>query len=98
MRVTATAALPASRVATALGVAPATASEHLRLLRRAGFAEVSVEGARRLYRAVPARLGEVSAALLARTAAPAAPLGADPSGPGPLHPPGPGSRPRPGRP
>jgi DNA-binding transcriptional ArsR family regulator len=73
MRVTATRPIPAGQVAAVLGIAPATASEHLRVMRGAGFADFTVQGAKRLYRAVPARVGEVTAELLGRTSAPGAP-------------------------
>lgn len=43
--------LPAGAIATACGVSPATASEHLAVLRRADLVELRVEGAFRHYRA-----------------------------------------------
>jgi uncharacterized protein YndB with AHSA1/START domain/DNA-binding transcriptional ArsR family regulator len=42
---------PAGAIATACGVSPATASEHLAVLRRAGLVEVRADGAFRRYRA-----------------------------------------------
>jgi DNA-binding transcriptional ArsR family regulator len=87
MRVTATVRLPAGRVAIILGMAPATASEHLRVMRGAGLADVTVEGARRLYGAVPARVDEVTAELLERTSASAsAAPGPTPPAPDPTPP------------
>jgi DNA-binding transcriptional ArsR family regulator len=70
MRVTAIEPLPAGEVAAMLGVAPATASEHLRVLRGTGLAEFTTQGARRLYRALPARVADVTAVLLDRTTIP----------------------------
>lgn len=42
---------PAGAIATACGVSPATASEHLAVLRQAGLVEVRADGAFRRYRA-----------------------------------------------
>ncbi len=43
--------LPAGAIATACGVSPATASEHLTVLRRAGLVDLRADGAFRRYRA-----------------------------------------------
>jgi DNA-binding transcriptional ArsR family regulator len=80
VRVAAMRPLPAGQVAGALGVAPATASQHLRLLRRTGLVDVTTDGARRLYLSVPARAREVAAALLDRLTPP---LPAERAGPRP---------------
>ena len=40
------------------GISQPAVSQHLRVLREAGFAQVRVEGTRRLYAADPARLRE----------------------------------------
>lgn len=51
LRLTAARELPAGEIAAALGVAPATASEHLKVLRKTGFVVLTAEGTWRRYRA-----------------------------------------------
>lgn len=63
IRLTARADVPATELAEQLGVAPATASEHLRVLRKCGLVELTARGTWRRYRAVPARLDAVLDAL-----------------------------------
>ena len=56
--------MPATELAERLGVAPATASEHLRVLRKTGLIELTATGTWRRYRAVPARFDAVLDALV----------------------------------
>jgi DNA-binding transcriptional ArsR family regulator len=53
----------AGDIATRTGLSAPAASQHLRVLRDAGLVTVRGEGNRRLYRAEPARVAEVRAAL-----------------------------------
>ena len=64
LRLTANRAIPATELSQQLDVAPATASEHLRVLRKTGLVELSVSGTWRLYQAAPSRLEAVIAALI----------------------------------
>jgi DNA-binding transcriptional ArsR family regulator len=56
--------VPATELAERLGVAPATASEHLRVLRKMGLIELTATGTWRRYRAVPGRFDAVLDALV----------------------------------
>jgi DNA-binding transcriptional ArsR family regulator len=56
VRLTAERQVPATELASLLGIAPATASEHLRVLRKTGLVELSAAGTWRRYRADLARL------------------------------------------
>ena len=56
----------AGELADRLGLAPASVSEHLRVLRKTGLVTMRVDGTYRLYRARPERLGELRR-LLAET-------------------------------
>ena len=49
----------AGELAEALGLAPASVSEHLKVLRKTGLVVVRIEGTYRWYRAVPARVHEL---------------------------------------
>ena len=51
--------VPATELAGLLGIAPATASEHLRVLRKTGLVELSAVGTWRRYRADLGRLEAV---------------------------------------
>jgi DNA-binding transcriptional ArsR family regulator len=53
----------ATDLATAAGLSPSAASQHLKVLRDAGLLEVRVDAQRRLYRANLRRLAEVRAVL-----------------------------------
>src|SRR3954454_776560 len=53
----------AGDIARRSGLSAPAASQHLRVLRDAGLVSVRGEGNRRLYRAEPARVAEVRAAL-----------------------------------
>jgi DNA-binding transcriptional ArsR family regulator len=55
--------VPATELAELLAIAPATASEHLRVLRKTGLVDLSAAGTWRHYRANPARIGAVLDAL-----------------------------------
>ena len=55
----------AGELARHLGLAPASVSEHLKVLRKSGLVDMRVAGTYRLYRARPERLRELSH-LLAR--------------------------------
>lgn len=57
--------LGAGELADRLGLAPASVSEHLKVLRKTGLVTMRVDGTYRLYRARPERLGELRR-LLAR--------------------------------
>jgi DNA-binding transcriptional ArsR family regulator len=57
--------LGAGELADRLGLAPASVSEHLKVLRKSGLVAMRVDGTYRLYRARPQRLGEL-VRLLAR--------------------------------
>ena len=63
IRLTAHRDVPASTIATALRVAPATASEHLKVLRKTGFVRLTAQGTWRRYRADLQRVRHVRAAL-----------------------------------
>jgi DNA-binding transcriptional ArsR family regulator len=56
IRLTARRQVPATELAELLGIAPATASEHLRVLRKTGLVELSAAGTWRRYRADLTRL------------------------------------------
>jgi DNA-binding transcriptional ArsR family regulator len=49
----------AGDLAQRLGLAPASVSEHLRVLRKVGLVTMRVDGTYRLYRARPARVDEL---------------------------------------
>jgi len=49
----------AGELADRLGLAPASVSEHLKVLRKIGLVTMRVDGTYRLYRARPERLGEL---------------------------------------
>jgi DNA-binding transcriptional ArsR family regulator len=49
----------ASELADQLGLAPASVSEHLKVLRKIGLIAMRVEGTYRLYQARPQRMGEL---------------------------------------
>lgn len=53
----------AGEIARQSGLSAPAASQHLRVLRDAGLVTVRVDANRRLYRAEPARVAEVRAAL-----------------------------------
>ncbi len=55
--------VPATELAELLGVAAATASEHLKVLRKTGLVQLTADGTWRRYRAMPARLAAVLAAV-----------------------------------
>ncbi len=59
IRLTARSAVAATELAERLDIAPATASEHLRVLRKTGLVELTATGTWRRYRAVPARVDAV---------------------------------------
>jgi DNA-binding transcriptional ArsR family regulator len=48
--------LGAGELAQRLGLAPASVSEHLKVLRKTGLVEMRVDGTYRLYRACPDRV------------------------------------------
>jgi DNA-binding transcriptional ArsR family regulator len=50
-------------LAEQLGIAPATASEHLKVLRKTGLVDLTASGAQRLYDANPNRIKTVITAL-----------------------------------
>jgi DNA-binding transcriptional ArsR family regulator len=49
----------AGELADRLGLAPASVSEHLKVLRKAGLVAMRVDGTYRLYQARPERMGEL---------------------------------------
>jgi len=49
----------AGELADRLGLAPASVSEHLKVLRKVGLVAMRVDGTYRLYQAQPERLGEL---------------------------------------
>jgi DNA-binding transcriptional ArsR family regulator len=51
--------LGAGELADRLGLAPASVSEHLKVLRKTGLVTMRVDGTYRLYRARPERMGEL---------------------------------------
>jgi DNA-binding transcriptional ArsR family regulator len=59
VRLTAKRHVPATELAGLLGIAPATASEHLRVLRKTGLVDLSAAGTWRRYRADLVRLEAV---------------------------------------
>ncbi len=59
LRRTARAAVPAGDLAESLGLANATVSEHLKVLRKTGLVTMTADGTWRRYRADPARLGDL---------------------------------------
>jgi len=63
IRLTAQRHVPATDLAQHLGIAPATASEHLRVLRKTGLVELSAAGTWRRYRADLSRVEAVLDAL-----------------------------------
>jgi DNA-binding transcriptional ArsR family regulator len=63
LRLTLDGEMPAMQLAERLGIAPATASEHLRVLRTTGLVRLHASGTQRLYRADPNRIAAVIAAL-----------------------------------
>ena len=63
LRLTLAGEMPAMRLAETLGIAPATASEHLRVLRTTGLVRLQASGTQRRYRADPERVEAVIAAL-----------------------------------
>jgi DNA-binding transcriptional ArsR family regulator len=64
IRLTTSRDVPATELADLLGIAPATASEHLRVLRKTGFVRQTVTGTWRFYRADLARVEFVLDALM----------------------------------
>ena len=52
IRMTVEREVPASELADALGIAPATASEHLKVLRKTGLVRLTADGTWRRYRAI----------------------------------------------
>lgn len=64
IRLTSQTDVPATELAERLGIAPATASEHLRVLRKTGLVELTAAGTWRRYKAAPARLDSVLDALV----------------------------------
>jgi DNA-binding transcriptional ArsR family regulator len=64
VRLTAGRQVPATELAGLLGIAPATASEHLRVLRKTGLVELSAAGTWRRYQADLVRLETVIADLV----------------------------------
>jgi DNA-binding transcriptional ArsR family regulator len=50
----------AGDLAGELDLAPATVSEHLKVLRKVGFVELQIDGTWRRYRSVPSRIDEVT--------------------------------------
>ncbi|MGA7088710.1 MAG: metalloregulator ArsR/SmtB family transcription factor [Candidatus Dormiibacterota bacterium] len=64
IRLTTPTDVPATELAEELGIAPATASEHLRVLHKTGLIELTATGTWRRYQAVPARLEAVVDALI----------------------------------
>jgi DNA-binding transcriptional ArsR family regulator len=65
LRLTAGRNVPATELAATLGIAAATASEHLRVLRKTGLVVLTAQGTWRRYRADSARAAGVVDALLA---------------------------------
>ena len=63
LRLTMADPVPAMSLAEALDIAPATASEHLRVLRKTELVQLTASGTQRLYRANRARIEAVSVAL-----------------------------------
>ncbi len=63
LRLTGEDAVPAMSLAERLDIAPATASEHLRVLRKTGLVDLTASGTQRLYRANRSRIGAAIAAL-----------------------------------
>ena len=63
--------VPASELADALGIAPATASEHLKVLRKSGLVHLTADGTWRRYRANLERVQEIRAALFEHLPSPA---------------------------
>lgn len=63
LRLTAGEAVPAMSLAEALEIAPATASEHLRVLRKTRLVDLTSLGTQRLYRANPTRVRALIAEL-----------------------------------
>lgn len=55
--------MPAMSLAEELGIAPATASEHLKVLRKTGLVDLTASGTQRLYDANPNRIETVITAL-----------------------------------
>ena len=52
--------LPAGAISDSLELAPATVSEHLKVLRKTGLVQMTASGTWRRYRAVPERMAEVA--------------------------------------
>jgi len=63
LRLTLADSTPAMDLAEALDIAPATASEHLKVLRKTGLVDLTASGTQRLYDANPDRIETVIAAL-----------------------------------
>ena len=63
LRLTIDHAVPAMELAETLDIAPATASEHLRVLRKTGLVDLTASGTQRLYQVNRARIDAVLAAL-----------------------------------
>jgi DNA-binding transcriptional ArsR family regulator len=63
LRLTLADSTPAMTLAEKLGIAPATASEHLKVLRKTGLVDLTASGIQRLYDANPTRIKTVIAAL-----------------------------------
>lgn len=59
IRLTTPREVPASEFAELLGIAPATASEHLKVLRKTGLVQLTATGTWRHYRADLSRVGSV---------------------------------------
>lgn len=59
IRLTSKAEVPATELAQLLGIAPATASEHLKVLRKTGLVRLTATGTWRHYRAEPHRVESV---------------------------------------
>jgi DNA-binding transcriptional ArsR family regulator len=55
--------VPAGTLVDELGLAPATVSEHLKVLRKTGLIELQVDGTWRRYRSLPDRLDTSISAL-----------------------------------
>ena len=63
LRLTRADSTPAMSLAETLRIAPATASEHLKVLRKAGLVDLTATGTQRLYDANPNRIKTVITAL-----------------------------------
>jgi DNA-binding transcriptional ArsR family regulator len=63
IRLTSQRPVPATELAAMLSIAPATASEHLKVLRKTSLVELTATGTWRCYQAVPSRCEAVVDAL-----------------------------------